>query len=178
MNTETQRKKGITERLAAFLNDRRGFTLVEQIVAVFVVLLVSSMLIVGTDFAVRTYGDVTDNANAEVLLSTVMTTLRTELLTATDVTVSADGKSVQYYKGALGTRGTIRSDATDETIYIKEFNIERQLISDTTATNRLNVTFESAAVSDGTVTFYGIQVSRPGRAEPFAYRGEYVIVRR
>ena len=62
-----------------------GFSLAETLVALLIVLMVSSILVAGLPAAFQAYSKVVDGANAQVLLSTGATRIRDELGFATDV---------------------------------------------------------------------------------------------
>lgn len=71
--------------------DRRGgFSLVEMLATMLILLMVSSIVAAGIPSAVQVYKKVTRTANAEMLLSTSVSVLRDQLGTASDITVSAD----------------------------------------------------------------------------------------
>lgn len=162
-------RKRAVPRLLGRLRENRGATLTELLMAVVVIVILSGILITGTGLAVKSYTDVTAGANAEVLLSTTVNTLRTQLLGASGLSVSEDGKTISYRKNALGMDGSIRSgteedaeDGAPETIYITEYGRERPLISDAASTEILRVEFDSASYDGdaGLLTFNGLRVIR------------------
>ena len=159
-------------RLWRITTDRRGLTLIEMLTVIIIVLLISALIVTGTQLSLESYNKITDEANAEVLLSTTVTMLRTEMLTAGDLTVS--GGKISYTKGSSGVQATIRSGAaasaepTEEPagapaqIYISENGTERQLVQNVTATNGLCVRYGGATLSDGRVTITGLEVYKLG----------------
>ncbi len=76
-----------------------GFSLAETLVALLIVLMVSSILVAGLPAAFQAYSKVVDGANAQVLLSTGATRIRDELGFATDVYLPSGSTSttVQGY---------------------------------------------------------------------------------
>ena len=76
-----------------------GFSLAETLVALLIVLMVSSILVAGLPAAFQAYSKVVDGANAQVLLSTGATRIRDELGFATNVYLRSDSTSttVQGY---------------------------------------------------------------------------------
>lgn len=128
--------------------DRKGITLMEMLAVVVIVVLFTAMVVTGTQLSLRSYSAVTDESNAEVLLSTTVTLLRTEFTTATDISVS-DNK-VSYSKGSSGMSSVIRSGSgdtasdTNAQIYITQAGKERPLVQNITATNGLCVRYDSA----------------------------------
>lgn len=113
-------------------NLRAGFTLAEMLVALLILLMVSSVVAAGIPVAVRAYTKVTRSANAEVLLSTSVSALRDQLGTARDITVSEDKKSVTYFSDDTGSysRIDLSSDPDQkDNIMITEYLVP-ELISD------------------------------------------------
>lgn len=166
------------------LKNRQGFSLSELLVATIIVTLISMMIATGTNTAVRAYDKVTEEANAEVLLSTCASMLRNELTTSKEITVSEDKKSISYKKTDTGYYATIRSGVASggstETavpkIWITEYGTtEKQWISDITATNGLIVSFETIDYSDGVVTVTGLAVRKKGKNGNLAYLPSLVI---
>lgn len=74
-----------------------GFSLAETLVALLIVLMVSSILVAGLPAAFQAYSKVVDAANAQVLLSTGATRIRDELGFATDVYLPSGSTTVQGY---------------------------------------------------------------------------------
>lgn len=166
------------------IRETKGFSLSELLVVVVIVTLLSIMIATGTDTAVRAYGRMTDETNAEVLLSTCVTMLRNELTTATEISVADDKKSVSFKNVGTGYISVIRSGAcseegstdTAEKIWITEYGTaEKQLISDITATNDLMVSFDSIEYSDGAVTVKELTVKKTGKNRALAVLPELII---
>ena len=76
------------------LKSRRGFTIGEVLVSVLILMMVFSIVAAGIPAAANAYYKVVDAANAQMLLSTTLTRLRTELSTATQVKCS--GTTIEY----------------------------------------------------------------------------------
>lgn len=98
------RGKGKIKRRAA------GFTLAETLLAVLILLLVSSIVAMGVPVAKQAFEKVTLAGNAELLLSTAVSTLRDELGTAWDVQ-AATGGGVIYYSADTGNRSKLYVDS-------------------------------------------------------------------
>ena len=98
------------------LQSHGGFTLVETMIVVLILLMVSSVVAAGLPVAVNVLDSVVEASNAQLLLSTTMTALRDELSMARDITVGADGTTIQY-TNSRGLRSEI-SPGTDG-IYLK-----------------------------------------------------------
>lgn len=145
-------------RTTTKLKNNKGFTLAETLLAVLILLLVSTIVATGMPAAKNAYEKIIVAANAQVLLSTSATALRDELGTAWDVKVEDDKKTVTYNSSDTGGKSQIFLNSEDQDkIYIQEyvkndyFNIvdgtsvgeKRRLISDKAATGDLVITYES-----------------------------------
>lgn len=91
------------------LKKRVGFTLAETLIAVLIILMVSSLLGAGIPAAVQAYQKVVDAANAQLLLSTTITRLNEELGTA--LWYKPDGGYLYYSNGNYISR--IATSSTD-----------------------------------------------------------------
>ena len=160
---------------------KSGFTLAETLITVLLLLMVSSIVAAGIPVARNVYEKVLVSANAEVLLSTSVSALRSELGTARTVSVSDDG-SISYYSGSTGSYSRIYPDNNNAEkpgiLMIAEYMtgitgtgeepaggmsapIVRQLVTDAAATGDLFITYESAALTDGgIVEISGLSVRR------------------
>ena len=157
------------------LKSRSGFTLAETLLAILILLLVSSIVAQGIPVARNVYNRVVLGANAQVLLSTTVTALRDELGTAWDVTAGTgtDNKSLTYFSADIGSRSKLWVDTATKTIQIQEYvttdglNTEtasvgsaRALVSEKAATRELRVTYNEATCANGVVTIKGLGVYR------------------
>lgn len=122
-------------RIRKKIKNRSGFTLAETLVAIIILLLVSSIVAEGVPVAQNAYDKVVVAANAKVMLSTAITALRNELATAQRITVK-DNKTITYYstdRGAMSkiylyakgsSEGDTESDEdtfTDGTVMLQEY---------------------------------------------------------
>ena len=166
------------------LKSRSGFTLAETLLAILILLLVSSIVAQGIPVARNVYNRVVLGANAQVLLSTTVTALRDELGTAWDVTAGADN-SLTYFSADIGSRSKLWVDTTTNTIQIQEYvatdglNTEtasvgsaRALVSEKAATRELRVTYSTAKCENGVVTIGGLGVYRDTGEGPLATLGD------
>lgn len=99
------------------LRNQSGFSLAETLLAVLILLLVSLLLANGMPTVKAVYERVTIGANARVLLSTTVATLRNELGTAKDVIVN--GTAVNYY--SIDTHTTSSIYLKDKSIMLNEY---------------------------------------------------------
>ena len=162
------------EKIRRKLHTENGFTLAETLLAVLILLMVSTIVATGIPVARNAYEKVVLASNAEVLLSTTISTLRNELGTATDVDIPdgaagnkvKSGKEITYYNSARGSSSRIymingRTDIQFQRYYSAEGLLPNgatdsgNLISDKTATNNLHVTFDTVAFDQdtGIITF-------------------------
>ena len=164
-------------------NNMWGFSLAESLVAIIILLLVSSIVAAGIPAAVAAYDKAVTGANAQALLSTAVTALRDELGTARDIEV-LENKRVQYYSADTMSVSEmyLSSDATRTgEIILKEYipyeisgetasisASERRLVTPSAATNHLYVTFESISrVPDkDIISITGLKVLQEGHNNP------------
>ena len=160
------------------LRSRAGMSLAETLLAVLILLLVSVILVRGVPAAKTAYEGVTLGANAQVLLSTTVSSLRDQLGTARDVTADAGKTYLTYCSVDTGCTSKIylNSDDGKPVIMVQDYveymadqtdpiNADlatqpRLLVSDTAATNGLYVTYGSIDYDNasGLVTVTGLSV--------------------
>ena len=87
------------------IRNRKGFTLAETLLAVLILLLVSSIVAAGVPAARQAYEKVVLASNAELMLSTAVATLRDELGTAWDVQQVTGG--VTYFSADTTNRSKL-----------------------------------------------------------------------
>jgi len=107
---------------------RSGFTLAETLLAVLIMLMVSSIMVTGIPAARNAYEKVVLGANAEVLLSTSLTALREELGTARNIDIKGT-KEISYYSAKTHAKARIylSSEGTDpQTIWVEDYIIVDQ----------------------------------------------------
>ena len=170
------------------LNSRGGFTLAETLLAVLILLMVSVIVATGVPVAKNAYEKVVIAANAQVLLSTAVNTLRDELGTAWDVEVVEEGKTelkttkIKYFCADTGARAEIYLNAEkDNTVYRTRFapqtadmvalgisvatDQDGPLVSPQASTERLRVKYDSVTMAGDVVTFEGLKVYLEGRED-------------
>ena len=177
------------------IKNRQGFSLAETLLAVMILLMVSAVVAAGIPAAKNAYENVVLASNAEVLLSTAVSSLRNELGMAQDVK-SSDAKTLTYYNAARGSSSKLyvgsassgaaggSDDEEDAPSAVQQILLQRYysedgmskdypaapLVSAKTATQDLYVTYESVAFNNGIVTFSGLSVDRESGAEGLASR--------
>ncbi len=164
--------------------NRSGFTMAETLIAILILLMVSAIVAGAIPTASNVYARTVDTANAQVLLSTVITALRDELGTAVSVE-DPDGTTIDYVNGNDGYRRlVIQEKSTEEGapapgIWLCVGKLaknekgedvigysvpgdgeSRLLVSKEATTKNLVVSYESVSFSNGMVTFGKLKVER------------------
>ena len=160
------------------LHNRKGFTLAETLLAVLILLMVSQIVATGIPVAKNAYEKVVLASNAEVLLSTAVTTLRNELGTAREIKVSDTQTEVTYLNADRGNMAKIAMEDSSAKIhryYDEDTGIDsgaEPLISTKRATEGLYVTFKSVSydAKNRVVTFEKVSVSKESGATDLAVR--------
>ena len=167
------------ERIKRKLRSNKAFTLAETLLAVLILLMVSTIVATGIPAARNAYEKVVLASNAEVLLSTTISTLRNELGTAMDVDIPGaapvgsvkTGTEITYYNSARGSLSKIYMVSEGTDIQFQRYcsvgglgigSDPVNLISDKTATNNLHVSFGSVAYDQNTgiITISELAVKR------------------
>ena len=176
--------EGLKKIIKRKLHSKAGFSLTELLAAVIILLLVSSIVASGIPVARDAYNKVVIASNAEVLLSSTITTLRNELGTAKDVKVNSN--AITYYNPSRKALAKIYVD-TDGIMFeryhsegttteiINTGSAATLLMPSKTATGDLYVTYTSVTyteVSKGNVyvTFNGLSVNRESGQTGLAVR--------
>lgn len=182
----------IVRNVKGKLHNNRAFTLAETLVAILILLMVSSILASGIPVAKKAYDKVVVASNAEVLLSTTISALRNELGTARNVNISGT-TTIIFFNETLNTRSRIYlaegSEIEPDSKPIPEGTIIYQryyktnissdddrtgdkirLVSAEASNKNLIVTYGSVAYSDGIITFTDLKVLRETGGAPLAER--------
>ena len=168
---------------------RAGFSLAETLIAILILLMVSAVVAGAIPAASNVYAKTVDAANAQVLLSTVITVLRDELSTAVSIE-EPSGTTIEYVNGNNGYRKLAISTDTNAPgirLYVgkldpstgePDYSESRLLVSNKAATKNLVVKYDSVSYSNGLVTFSNLRVERSGASEsdsPLASRTGFSI---
>lgn len=155
------------------LRGRRGFTVAEVLLAMLILLMATAVVAAGIPAAANAYHKVVDSANAQILLSTTMTRLRSELSTASQV--QYDGTTITYLD-PTGSRSVLtltayRQDSQDVPgIYLQEYAdvipdsdlYKHPLVSRAAADRSLYVTYRIESYTGGVITFADLSVNKAG----------------
>ncbi len=168
------------------VRSRKGFSLGEMLVAVLILVMVSAVVAAGVPAAANAYFKVVDSANAQMLLSTTLTKLRSELSTATDVDCS--GSPTITYCNALGVKSKITlvttpNDKGEAGIFVELVGLSsgegsstdkyKQLLVSLKAASGMFMQYSGVAYSDGVITFTDLTVMKGEK--PLASVGDYRI---
>ena len=149
------------------LKSRAGFTLAEALVTVLILLMVTAVVAAGIPAAKNAYEKVVRSANAEVLLSTSVSELRKNLVTAQSV--DAENRELTFYSGDGEINKKIYPDLENNgVLMVQEYigfekdvqEVTRQLVTDAASTRDLYVTYEDVSCEGSLVTVTGLSVYR------------------
>lgn len=181
-----------------------GFTLAETLVAILIMLMVASVATAGIPAARNAYDKAVSAANAQTLLSTAVTTLRSELSTAPKIEKQGpldSSDSVTYYRAGSGVKAKLYLDKfgsgeSEKTIMLQEgipFDSNHATIgspapqvfiqplgrrSAADMSGCLYVTYRSIDIqhlADGYLTIQGLQVNQASGLQNLASLDELVI---
>ena len=164
-------------------NRKKGFTLVETLISVLILLLLTALTARGISVATKAYVDVVNSANAQLLLSTTISEIRDELSTATDIVIEDD--AITYLSSKTGDESIIGEYSGTEyengSIVITEYvnnssgSKTRLLVSKEASNKNLFCTYEMVKYNDGLVRFTNLVVKKIGSDESLAKLEEYVL---
>lgn len=172
-------------RVMKKLKRKDGFTLGEVLIVALILLLLTAIVTAGLPAAQRAYTEVIDSGNAEVLLSTTLTVMQSELSTATDVRTEG-GRVVSYKSGNSGLWSAFASDDGSESgIRLLEYAgdpestavtpKDKLIVSRKAATAPLFTVFDRIEYSGGVFTIYGLTVKR-GTQDMTPEFGNYKVI--
>lgn len=166
-----------------------GFTLAETLLAVLILLMVSTIVATGVPVAKNAYEKVVLGSNAQVLLSNAISALRYELGTARDISI--DGTTVTYISADTGAQSRLSINGT-EGIWLEEYyNVDlsddkkpkRRLVSKAAGgtggaeevKDNIYVKYKSVERDRKIITFKDIEVFHNTDASVIASFPEYTI---
>ena len=158
-----------SESMKKKVKNKHGFTLAETLLAVLILMLVSTIVATGIPAAKNAYEKVVLASNAEALFSTAITSLRNELGTARNIEI--DGTTITYYNETRGTFSKIYLNTTNPNTIMFQRSVSDGdmgkgsdpvwLVSKTASTGNLYVTYESITpLTDGIITIKKLSVNR------------------
>lgn len=177
------------KRIKQIIQDSTGFTLAETLLAILILLMVSTIVATGIPAAKNAYEKVVLASNAEVLLSTTMSELRNELGTARDVKQEQNEAGqvigLSYRNSYTSSESKLfKSSGGDDpagTIMLQRYAGEGgskalRLVSEK-ASDGLYVLYGTVDYnsSTGIVTFHNLQVMRKSSANPLAEMDNFPI---
>ncbi len=153
------------------MNDHRGFSIAELLVAILILSLVSTVVAGGIPVARDAYEKITLSANAQTMLSTAISALRNELCTASDVSVE-DQTTLRYYSSSIQNYSKItmasdssNQDYTGQSVVIQQYADSSSpassfLVSASAGDNELYVRYDSVLYDEATgiISFVNLRV--------------------
>lgn len=156
----------------------RGFTLAETIMAMLIMAILGLIVTGAISTALNTYQKIVEKSNAELLLSTTISELRSELDRAEQMTLKT-GNVLDKYRSSTSAWRTLSANRTNRKgIQVTEFKgydptgpkagtasyDPQQLVSEAAATSKLYATFDSITydTGKGVFTITGLKVYRKG----------------
>ena len=158
------------------LKNRKGFSLAEVLVAVLIMAMVTAVVAAGMPSAINAYHSIVDHANAQLLLTTTTNALRNELDLAKEITVGADGKTIDFRAPGGTMSRIVFSDGNSVTLYeyigyasevlnanggntqVTSEGFDRPLVSRATAPDTMNVRVDKIELNGNALTFTNLQV--------------------
>ena len=169
------------------LNKAKAFTIAETLVAILILLMVSSVVAAGMPAAISAYRKVEVASDAELLMSTTISTLRNELGVSSNVKVNPGKTAITYYNGSGKMTSRIYVDnnaimikrsAGSDMSYESTESDEMRLISEQLSTNSdLDITYGSVDFGDDIVTFTDLKVYRGGNVSDVMTSRDTVLIR-
>lgn len=153
------------------LKSNSGMTLAETLLAVLILLMVSSIVATGIPVAQNAYEKVILSSNAEMLLSTSLTALRGELSTAKHIRLNSSSRatSIEFVRAEDSLKYTLKNYTTEESNTPEGIYLFYNATDDdaTTYSRRLVSKASSTAASHGDlyVTFDYVNISTSGNSK-------------
>ena len=148
-------------------NKRRsqaGFSLTELLVTTLILALLTGLVAAGVPLAQHAYTTIVDRANADVLLSTTVICIRSELDTVTTVMTDDSGAVKGFVSGKTGYASMLGSAGDSRGIVLREDRpnsedpVETPLVSKDAATNGLHTVYDALTYAKGTFTVSNLRV--------------------
>ena len=159
--------------------DHSAFTIAETLVAILILLMVSSVVAAGIPAARNAYENVEMTANAELLLSSTISTLRNELSLAKDVKIKditvTEGESDNDYSDAIeyvspytGSGSQIYKHSDGVIMFNRYANTdmsiasgkpERLIAPELSTKVGLEITYKSVSKKNGYILFEDLEVT-------------------
>ena len=162
----------IRKRIRQKIKSRLGFTLAEMLMAILILLMVSSVVAGGVPVAANAYYRVVDAANAQVLLSTTVTMLRRELAFASACKLKEQSTEIDNYTNGENRQVMTLVSKEKDGIQLDwgegDAKQSEPLVRKAAATKGLYTTFEKITYSDGYFTVEKLQVEKDGYDNPLA----------
>lgn len=146
------------------INNRKAFTLAETLVAIIIMLLVTSIVTAGMPAAKTAYEKIIMSSNAEVLMSTAIYALRNEMTVARDIEIANDG-TIKYISGTYGSASEISIDDSKGIMYQRY--AKPTVISGNKPKEGKVERLVSKSASDGLIIKYGTGEKKPVKSDGY-----------
>lgn len=145
------------------LKTEKGFSLGEALVAILILLMATSIVAGGVPLAANAYHKIVDTSNAEVLLSTSMMNLRSNISVAGPESIETSGSAISYLDTSSWYRYEIKSvegDGIKVTVKSGNVSATTPLVAIQDSMDGLYVYFDGVDYdnSNGIVTFNDMAV--------------------
>ena len=145
------------------LKSKVGFTLTELLLATLILLMVSSVVAAGVPTAANAYFKVIDAANAQILLSTTVTRLKSEFSLASYI--SGGGISIVY--NANGIQKTIsRNNEKGIMVQVEDGEAQQlvpKAISNSLRSKNMVSSYGGITYANGIFTVSGLVITKDGK---------------
>lgn len=180
-----------TRLFCSRIRGRVGFTLVETLLALMILVILTGIVAMGIPVAFRTYTDAVNCSNAKVLLSTTSTILRDELsmaqkqVTIGDNLYYMDGEGYWSRLDAIGSSGNnpptikkhiyiltenVTSPSRDED-FIEVSDSPYEIISERALAENLGIRFDSIVYSNRVFTINNLEAINKDDEHAYAATG-------
>lgn len=165
------------KRVLNKMKSRLGFTLAETLMVILILMLVGTIATTGITSAARSYQKVVDSANAQLLLSTTISSLRRELAIARAVTT--EGNELKTYtNGETGYEVTLSNEKEGITRSWTDTKGEAQrylLVTEEAATKNMVSSYSGITYENGIFTVTELKITKDGKE--LASLDEPVLIR-
>jgi len=112
------------------MTNNKGFTLIEMLVSTITITIVTSLLLVVTDLANKTYVDITKDSEGQILSGVLTKSIEDEFRYATDVVIQGDEEDgvneyeFTYFSQNLGLGNSCKIISKEGKLYVHQINDE------------------------------------------------------
>ena len=161
------------------IKDKTGFSIAELLVAILILSMVSTVVAGGIPVARDAYNKITVAANAQVLLSTTINSLRSELGTAPVFLKIGDDKKIVYKSSSRESKSMI--DYSGESIMICDYydtddNHSSSLRELSHGTDDLYISCGNISLSGNLITIENLEVKQRNTNQTFGVKPMKLLI--